>query len=185
MTNVDHALQELRPVLISLAEALVSPVFRGHIDASDLVQQTMLEAHCNADILETLDERRLFGWLRTALKHNLLDAVKQLKTMKNDIARRVGEVDLEESFARLDNIVASDESSPSQIFLRNEQITLMLSSLQTLPTNQRMAVIMKHLRGHSLKEVAELLGVTQSAAAGLLHRGRQQLLRSMEKSGHG
>lgn len=178
--NVEQTLERYRPVLVTLAESLVSPVFRGQIEASDLVQQTLLEAHCNASVLETLDEGPFFGWLRKALRNNVLDAVKHLKTEKNDFRRRVSDADLEESFVRLENVFAVDDTSPSQISHRNEQIARMLSALQLLPSNQRTAVIMKHLRGQSLKKIAESLDISESAVAGLLHRGRQQLLRCME-----
>jgi DNA-directed RNA polymerase specialized sigma24 family protein len=43
---------------------------------------------------------------------------------------------------------------------------------------------MKHLRGLSLKEVAEAMQLSESAAAGLLHRGRQRLAQCLEEHGH-
>jgi RNA polymerase sigma-70 factor (ECF subfamily) len=176
---VEKAFERFRPVLVTLAEAMISPSYRGNIEASDLVQQTLMEAHTHARLLETFDEGPFFAWLRKALQNNLLDAVKRLNTQKNDVSRRVRESELEESFARLEQLLVRDETSPSQLVQRNEQIAIMLSALQGLPDNQRMAVIMKHLRGHSLKEVAASLGLSESATAGVLHRGRQQLLRCM------
>ncbi len=181
--DITQSLQRYRPILITLAEAFISPVFRGHIEASDLVQQTLLEAHCNASFLGTLDDGPFFGWLRKALQNNALDAIKHLKTQKNDFQRKVRDSDFAESFARLEDVLACDGTSPSQIIQRNEQIALMLSALQSLPSNQRAAVIMKHLRGHSLKEIADMLHLSEAAVAGLLHRGRQQLLHCMGDDG--
>jgi len=172
-------LEKIRPILISLAEAMISPAFRGHIDASDLVQQTLMEAHCRIEDLYSLDDGPFFAWMRAALRNNVLDAIRHLKTAKNNIARNVRESDLQDSFARLDQLLAVDETSPSQIFQRNDEISRLLAALQTLPDKQRMAVMLKHLRGHSLKEVSEILQVSESAVAGLLHRGRQQLLQCM------
>jgi RNA polymerase sigma-70 factor (ECF subfamily) len=175
----EEDLEKIRPVLISLAEAMISPAFCGHIDASDLVQQTLMEAHCSIEDLASLDERSFFAWLRSALRNNVLDAIRHLKTAKKNIARNVRESDLQESFARLDQLLAVDETSPSQILQRNEEISRMLAALQTLPDNQRLAVMLKHLHGHTLKEVSEILEVSESAVAGLLHRGRQRLLQCM------
>ena len=177
--EVEKALERFRPVLVTLAEAMISPAYRGDIEASDLVQQTLMEAHTNARFLDSFDEGPFFAWLRKALQNNLLDAVKHLGTQKKDVRRRVRQSEIEESFARLEQVLVGDETSPSQLVQRNEQIAIMLSALQELPDNQRMAVIMKHLQGHSLKEVAASLGLSESASAGLLHRGRQQLLRCM------
>ncbi len=168
-------LERRRPILISLAEALLSPAFRGHVDASDLVQQTLMEAHCNIDELSELADAPLLAWLHSALKHNVLDAIRHLRTAKKNVARNVRVGDLQNSFVRLEQLLVAHDTSPSQVLQRNEDISRMLAALQTLPSNQRMAVILKHLRGHTLKEVSEMLEVSESAVAGLLHRGRQQL----------
>ena len=175
--SIDAAMQRLRPVLVTLAEAMITRAYRGDIEASDLVQQTLLEAHRESDRLETLEEGQVFSWLRTALRNNLLDAVKHLNSQRNDVNRRVRESDLEESFARLEEVFAGDDTSPSQILQRQVQITTMLMALQDLTDNQRTAVVMKNLQGHTLREIDAALDLTESAAAGLLHRGRQQLLR--------
>lgn len=179
--SIEKALERFRPILVTLAEAMISPAYRGDIEASDLVQQTLLEAHTGGRRLETYDGGPFFAWLRKALRNNLLDAVKHLNTQRKDVNRRVRESELEDSFARLEQVLVGDETSPSQIVERNEQIAVMLSTLQQLPENQRSAVIMKHLRGHSLAEIAATLGLSESATAGLLHRGRQHLLRRMGK----
>lgn len=179
--QTEDDLERRRPILLSLAEALLSPAFRGHVDASDLVQQTLMEAHCNIDELRKLDEAPLLAWLHTALKHNVLDAIRHLRTAKKNVARNVRVGDLEDSFVRLEQLLVAHDTSPSQVLQRSEDISRMLAALQTLPYNQRMAIILKHLRGHTLKEVAELLEVSESAVAGLLHRGRQQLLIGMKE----
>lgn len=179
-SDFEGALERFRPVLVTIAQAMISPAYRGDIEASDLVQQTLLEALASAGGLDPLDEGPFFGWLRKALQNNMLDAVKRLNTQKHDVSRRVRESELEESFARLEQVLAGDETSPSQLASRNEQIATMLSSLQELPDKQRMAVIMKHLQGLSLKEVAASLDLSESATAGLLHRGRQNLIHRME-----
>ena len=81
-SRVEENLQRFRPVLLSLAETLISPAFRGDLEASDLVQQTLLEAHGHSELLATLGDAPFFQWLRKALRHNVLDAVKSLKTQK-------------------------------------------------------------------------------------------------------
>ena len=179
--QTEDDLERHRPILITLAEALLSPAFRGHIDASDLVQQTLMEAHCNIEQLGKLEHAPFLAWLHSALKHNVLDAVKHLRAAKNNIARNVRMGDLQTSFARLEQLLVAHDTSPSQVLQRNEDISRMLAAIQTLPSNQRMAVILKHLRGHTLKEISEMLGLSESAVAGLLHRGRQQLLLCMKE----
>ncbi len=45
--SIEKCLNHFRPVLLTLAEAMISSTLRGDLEASDLVQQTLLEAHCN------------------------------------------------------------------------------------------------------------------------------------------
>lgn len=112
------------------------------------------------------------------------DAIRHLHAQKHDIRRRVQLSDVENSWCRLQELFVDQDTSPSEVLQRNEQLCHMLSALQTLPENQRAALILKHLKGHSLKEVAEALQLSESAAAGLLHRGRQRLAQCLEDHSH-
>ncbi|MCA9062980.1 MAG: sigma-70 family RNA polymerase sigma factor [Planctomycetaceae bacterium] len=178
---LEAGIRRFRPVLVTLAEALISPSLRAEIDASDLVQQTLMEAHQQEQVLNSIGEGPFFSWLRNALRHNVLDAVRHLKTQKNEAARRVRAADIEDSFIRLEQLLIADDTSPSERIQRNEQIALLLAAVQELPDGQKEAVMLKHLRGFSLQQVAEALGLSEPAAAGLLHRGRRQLVQRLEK----
>jgi RNA polymerase sigma-70 factor (ECF subfamily) len=78
-------------------------------------------------------------------------------------------------------LLVANDTSPSEVLERNEQSLRLLEAMQTLPERQRQAIIQKHLRGASLKQVAESLEISESAAAGLLHRGRMALVAILEK----
>ena len=182
-TSFTRNIERFRPILLTLAEAMISPKLQCDLEASDLVQQTLMEAHHHADKLASTESAPFFAWLRTCLKHNILDSIKHLKTQKQGIRRRERASELAHSFDQLDKVFVSDQTSPSQIAQRNEQITILLEILQDLPSNQRTAVIMKHLRGCSLREIAEALCLSEAAVAGLLHRGRQRLVALMENHG--
>ncbi|MCA9058100.1 MAG: sigma-70 family RNA polymerase sigma factor [Planctomycetaceae bacterium] len=187
MNSPDSVLEarilRFRPVLMTLAEALISPACRGEIDASDIVQQTCLEAHQQSRALVELDEGPFFGWLRKAMRHNLLDAVRHLKTQKNEMTRRIRISEIEGSFVRLEEILIADSTSPSAVVERNEQTARLLAAMQELTPLQKQAVILKHLQGYTLSQVAEALSVSEPAAAGLLHRGRKQLVERLERDG--
>jgi RNA polymerase sigma-70 factor (ECF subfamily) len=170
--------------LLTLAEALISPALRVELDASDLVQQTLMEAHQQSPALGSLEDGPFFVWLRKALRHNVLDAVKHLKTQKNDAARRVRASEIEDSFVRLEELLVADDTSPSDVVQRNEQTAQMLAAVHELPDRQKEAVILKHLRGYSLRQTAQALGLSESATAGLLHRGRKQLVERLERRGY-
>src|SRR5947209_5414325 len=116
----DRRLERFRSYLHLLARLQLDEQPRGKIDASDVVQQTLLEAHARLGQFPG-DDAALAAWLRQALVNNLRDAWRAQRRAKRD-ARR--EQSLEEavarSSARLEGLLAAPASSPSQRAVRNE-----------------------------------------------------------------
>jgi RNA polymerase sigma-70 factor (ECF subfamily) len=168
-------LRRMRPALVTLAETLISPAFRSEIDASDLVQQTLLEAHLDRKTLSNASEGQVLSWLRETLRHNVIDAARHLKSQKGDVRKKKRLEDLHSTVARIVDLLAADQSSPSQRVQREEQVARLLEAIQSLTEGQRRVVILKHLRGWTLKEISKELAQTETAVAGLLHRARQSL----------
>jgi RNA polymerase sigma-70 factor (ECF subfamily) len=81
----------------------------------------------------------------------------------------------------MEDLLLANDTSPSEVLERNEQILRLFEAMQTIPERQRQAIILKHLHGASLKQVAESLGISGLAVAGLPHRGRMALLTFLEK----
>src|SRR5262249_4582141 len=82
---------------------------------------------------------------------------------------------LDLSSARLLESLALVESTPSQHAARNEELARLAEALPRLPPDQQEAVILHHLQGPKLAEVAAHLGRSLTAVAGLIHRGLQKL----------
>ena len=61
----------------------------------------------------------------------------------------------------------------------------MAESLAALPEGQRRAIELHHLQGLPLAEIADELGTTKSAVAGLLHRGLKALRATSAKPERG
>jgi RNA polymerase sigma-70 factor (ECF subfamily) len=170
-----RSLEQFRSYLLLLTRMQLDPGPKQRIDPSDIVQQTLLEAHAKADQFHG-DDSALAAWLRQALVNNLRDARRALRREKRDVRR---EVSLEEAVARsstrLEEMLAASRSSPSQRAVRNEDLLRLADALLQLPEGQREAVVLHHLQSCSLSETAQRLGRTDAAVAGLLHRGLKRL----------
>ncbi|MFN7625916.1 MAG: sigma factor, partial [Pirellula sp.] len=78
----------IRPMLQDLAEDLIARDLQSKIDASDLVQQTMLEAYEDLETLKSKDPIHVDSWLRSMLVNNFLDAVRYFReSLKRDVTR--------------------------------------------------------------------------------------------------
>jgi RNA polymerase sigma-70 factor (ECF subfamily) len=172
----DLNLEDYRDYLQLLAQLHVDRPLRGKIDLSGIVQQTMLEAHEALSQAGPLQGGHVAAWLRRVLANNLADEIRRLRTGKRDVIReRSLDAALERSSSRLQSWLAAEQSSPSEPAQRHELSIRVAAALARLPDAQREALVMRHLRGCSLSQIAEHLGRTHAAVAGLLKRGLQQL----------
>lgn len=176
-------LERFRAYLRLLARTQLEPTLQGKVDLSGIVQQTLLEAHQAWEQLRHWSEAQQAAWLRTALVRNLTDEVRKLRTAARDVAReRSLEAALEESSARLEAVLASEEDSPSERAIRNERLLHLAAALEQLPDDQRRAVEWHHLQGKPLAEVAKRLRRSKGAVAALLHRALQKLRTLLESN---
>ncbi|MDB4539935.1 hypothetical protein N9231_05885, partial [Saprospiraceae bacterium] len=75
---------------------------------------------------------------------------------------------------------AANASTPSQHIVKGERALRIAIELHKLPEAQRDAVGMRHLEGMSLAEIAEELGRSTTATAGLIKRGVANLRAALQ-----
>jgi RNA polymerase sigma-70 factor (ECF subfamily) len=174
-------LERYRRYLALLARVQIGQRLQGKVDASDLVQETFLEAHRNFPRFEGASEPQFVRWLRQILAAKLADLLRRFLGARARDVRL--EREIEDAFDRssvlLDRGLVSPVSSPSQQAARREQAVLLADALAELPDAYREVLVLRHLEGHTFPEAARRMGRTLDSVEKLwlraLARLRQQL----------
>lgn len=170
---------KFREYLKQLAELQLHQNVRRRVDASDVVQATLLEAYRNRETLRHEDSAAIAGWLRSMLNHNITDAVRHATRERRDVRR---ETSLDPSLPRgaaTPRALMADQSSPSQSLVRDELCASMAVAIGSLPPDQREAVVLHHLHGLPLRELARQMNRSEPSVAGLLFRAMKRLRECM------
>jgi RNA polymerase sigma-70 factor (ECF subfamily) len=180
----EGAFERYRQYLLMLARVAIDPRLQGKVDASDIVQQTLLEAHQCRDRAVLEHPGEVAAWLRRILSNNLADVLRGLARAKRDVARqRSLDDELSRSSDRLASWLAADQSSPSQHAAREERALALAAALAELPEGQREALILQYWHGWSLAQIAAHMNRSAVAVAGLLKRGIRALRERLAAEG--
>jgi RNA polymerase sigma factor (sigma-70 family) len=136
-------------------------VLGNRADAEDVAQQTFLKAY--RAIAQGTRPRKPENWL-LKIAHN--EVRRHLRASQ----ARALEVELDE---RLEH-PEPERTGPS--------LADVLRALQHLPPAQRSALVMREFEGRSYAEIAEILGITQSALESLIFRARRSLAEHFEEA---
>ena len=178
-----RALDHYREYLVMLARMQLHPRLAEKLDPSDVVQQTLLDAHRKQDQFRGQTEVEKAAWLRQILAHNLVDALRAFGRAKRDVAREHSlEAALEQSSVRLEAWLAAEQSSPSQKAQRHERAVQLADALAKLPAAQREALVLQNWHGWSLAKIGQHMDRSPAAVAGLLKRGLKQLRGLLQES---
>ncbi len=171
-----QGLESFRPYLTLLARTHLHSGHQAKLDPSDIVQQTLLDAFAKRGQFRGSSQAELAGWLREILKHNLADALRDQRRDKRDVRRELSlDGAIDESYDRTMIWLAAVQSSPSQRAIKEEDLLRLAQALTELAEPQHDAIVLHHLQGLTLAEVAGEMGRSESSVAGLLFRGLKTL----------
>jgi RNA polymerase sigma-70 factor (ECF subfamily) len=175
-------LEAQRAALRRLAEGRLGERIEVRVDASDVIQQTFLEAHRSFQQFAGQDARELAAWLHGILDHKVAGAVRDHTLLqKRDVRRERSMDDSHGGKAPLKQQLNAGHSSPSQKAIRGEEEQRLFEALTSLPADQSEAVRLRHLEGWALADIARHLGRSPAATAGLIKRGMQTLRRRLHE----
>ncbi len=176
-------LERYRDYLRLLARLQLSVRLQAKLDASDVVQQTLLQAHKGLGQFRGQTEAEWLAWLRRILANTLAAAGRTYTTEGRDAGReRSLEFELDQSSSRMEGLLAVDQSSPSERAVRADELLRLARAMGQLPADQQRVVELHHLKSLPIAEVANLMDRTRPAVVGLLYRGVKRLRELLQDS---
>ncbi|MHC4744622.1 MAG: RNA polymerase sigma factor [Planctomycetota bacterium] len=171
--------------LMAVVARYQSPLLRyvgrmlGGLDheAEDIVQEAFIRLNRQVTAEGATSVKHLTTWL-FRVAHNLtIDAVRR-RSRKKRRAEAVVDPDV------LSNAeAAADEMDALGEVLRREARQVALRELAQLDEQQRQVVLLKVIQGMSLREVAEVVGISVSMVNYRLNQGLNELAQRLRKAG--
>jgi RNA polymerase sigma-70 factor (ECF subfamily) len=158
-----------------VARSQVESWMRQRIDASDIVQQTLLEAHRGLARFAGESEGEWLAWLRQILTHNTQDFIRRCRTEK----RGGGvELSLDAGSPSTNGHIpepAATGGTPSQLMVEHEKEIELADAISLLSPDHQEVIMLRNLQRLPFDEIAQLMGRSRPAVQMLWTRAIRQL----------
>jgi RNA polymerase sigma-70 factor (ECF subfamily) len=166
--------------LLLIANRELDADLRTKGGASDLVQETFLEAHRDFAQFHGGTQAEFVAWLRQLLLHNLANFRRCFRqTAKRCVAEesKLGSSDaLQGPLAGL----SSEEPSPSEHAMQNEQAAALENAMQRLPADYRQVLELRYRDGLPFEAIGRLMERSANAVEKLWLRAVERLRQELE-----
>jgi RNA polymerase sigma-70 factor (ECF subfamily) len=172
----------------------LGPRLRERVELSDVVQEALVEVVRQFPQFTGQTEAALVGWLRRLVGQKLADLGRYHSRAKR--AGDAGALPLDAPYeaggapapaaggegggARLLDVLALSQTSPSEQASRRELIVLLADALAGLPEDESDVLWRYHAENQSFETIGAEMGLGRKAARALWARGLGRLRRSLE-----
>lgn len=163
---VNDLLERHRDSLRRMVQSRLDHAVARRVDASDVVQDVLLEAHGRLNDFLQNGSMPFHLWLRHLAKDRMIDVHRRHHAQRRTVTREQHSpqsADVSSAFDLLAQISAQ-ELTPAAASIRKEIETRFLGALEQLDDTDREILLMRHCEQLGNSEVAELLGLSQPAA---------------------
>jgi RNA polymerase sigma-70 factor (ECF subfamily) len=140
-------------------------LLKDPLEAEDALQEVFFKAYEHAHRFEP--KASVSAWLHRITANHCLNLLRQRHPQES----------LDEEAAPL---VPDAGATPLEALEEQDLSRRLEQLLETLPENQRRALVLKRFAGLSYQEIAEEMGLSPQAVDGLLKRARQYLKKALQ-----
>lgn len=164
----------------------LDPRLAARVDPSDVVQETLAEAHRRLDDYLAAKPVPFYPWLRQLAQDRLADLYRRhVRAARRAVGREepAGPALSNESVAELAHRLAAPAPGPSEAAHRREQAGRLRAALGRLPDTDREVLVLRHLEQLSPHEIAAVLGVSPAVVYTRHLRALRRLRRVLDEEG--
>jgi RNA polymerase sigma-70 factor (ECF subfamily) len=173
-------LEGYRGYLLLIAQEELDPALRAKTGASDVVQETFLEAQRDLVQFKGGTEAEFRGWLRQLLLHNLANLVRHYRdTAKRQVKREV-EIPVPDSCGAGGSGPAAPIPTPSVQAMARESVEVIRRAMEQLPEDYRQILLLRYEEERSFEEIGQRMNRTANAARKLWARAVERLQQVLE-----
>lgn len=174
-------LDACRAYLLLIAGKELDADLRAKGSASDLVQETLMEAFRDFNGFHGGTEQELLAWLRRLLHNNLSNFTRRYHgTAKRGSAPEVP-LDPGNSSTPLVQTLFASDSTPSAHAAANEQAEEIRKALDRLPPEYRQVILLRYQEELPFEEIGRQMERSANAAEKLWLRAIERLRQELEK----
>lgn len=178
----DELLEGCRNYVRLMARSQVETWMQTKVDASDLIQQTLLEAYQGLSQFEGESEAEWYAWIKQILAHNTQDFIRQFRTAKRDARKevRLNRQGDDDSIRALD--LSAKLQTPSQLLIQDEREFELANAIAQLNEDYQEVIQLRNLQRLPFDEVAERMGRSRGAVQMLWARALKRLQEILNES---
>jgi RNA polymerase sigma-70 factor (ECF subfamily) len=173
------ALEACRCYLLLVADRELGSDLQAKAGASDLVQETFLEAQRDFARFQGASEDEWLAWLRQLLLHRLANFRRRFRQQKRSVGREVA-LEGGPSSAERGAGLAAGGPSPSEEALAGEEARALEQALGRLPEDYRQVIELRYRHQLSFEEIGRQLQRTANAVRKLWWRAVERLQQEMD-----
>lgn len=174
-----QVLEACRGYLLLIARQELDTELQAKGGASDLVQQTFLEAQRDFAKFQGTTHEALLAWMRRLLINNLANFRRDFHRDKRRVTREVPLPGSDSQGPRGGGVDAKT-ATPSALMMLAEQTETLERALAKLPKDYRRVIELRHREERSFEAIAELMERSQNAVRKLWSRAIERLQQELD-----
>lgn len=165
---VGRLLERHRPAIRRLIDMRLDQALKRRVDASDIIQDVMIEAHRRLEKYMENPVMPFHLWLRQIAKDRIIDMHRRHRVAARrsiDREQPLASPRLDQSTVDLAGQLTDRELTPASTAMWEELNQRFQSACDELEENDREIVLMRHFEQLSNQETAAAIGVSPQAAS--------------------